>query len=465
MVRDLAGGFLAVVCHLGYVYAAGRFCRKYLGGHGVHEKLFMVFLFVGGIGLNAMGQRYAVPYILLAFLNHAFLIGLVVLLYEGDRGKRIRAASLLVTVTTLVENFCASLLSCFILFWQHTVKKIGVPFPGEWESLMAVCASLAMVILAVCGISKLVTFRFCFPALPLLAVTSIIDVANWGASHGILVRSGGNMGLYYDQMFSHAEFCILTLLSMFAAGAYVLGTQRTYLEQEKSSQYRTQIAAYKILEEQYTKSEHLRHDLKNHMIALRGLLDQKEWEKMGDYLKDMEESAGLRNGEENTGNRVVDVLLSQKRERAESRNIVWECNVRIPSKCCIHDFDLCVLFGNILDNAMEACERSLYGASHGDSTHGGMPQGLSQPFISIQAQAVKKCFLLEAKNSTDMEEWQKAGVTDRTHTKGHGIGLLNIRDVVHKYDGTMRVELEKGVFVISVLIPLNDAAHDTKRTI
>ncbi len=308
-------------------------------------------------------------------------------------------------------------------------------------------------------------------SLPLLAITAVADVAAFGASKGISVRSGGNMGLYYDQIFSHLEFCVLTALSMFAAGFYVLGMNRIYLEQQKSSQYQAQVAAYKMLEEQYSRSERLRHDMKNHMRALSGLLEKREWEKMTAYLNKMNDSSGLLDEDEVTGNRVVDVLLTQKRKLAESRNILWECDVRMPEKCCISEFDLCVLFGNILDNAVEACGRMQDIPPHGQACEGqrdaqagdGAPVG--RRFINIQAKSVKKCFLLEVKNSTDLKETEEAGAGEGKRRKGHGIGLMNVRDVVQSYHGAMNIKVGEGAFVITVLIPQNDAAYDRKQTV
>lgn len=62
----------------------------------------------------------------------------------------------------------------------------------------------------------------------------MVDVANWGTGNGILIRSGGNMGLYFDEIFSNAEFCVLTSLSMFAVGAYVFEMDKIYFEQKKA---------------------------------------------------------------------------------------------------------------------------------------------------------------------------------------------------------------------------------------
>ena len=190
---------------------------------------------------------------------------------------------------------------------------------------------------------------------------------------------------------------------------------------------------------------------------------------MGDYLKKMEDSIGLGTGEEITGNRVVDVLLNEKRNIAETKHIRWECDVQIPEICKVHEFDLCVLFGNILDNAVEACERAQAGLAYGHVSDGN-----GQQFIQVQAKAVKGCFLMEVKNSMEIREQEKDKQEKRKQERDgiglrkqerHGIGLLNIRDVVQKYNGVMNIEVQEGIFAISLLLPLSDTVHDRKRAI
>ena len=364
---------------------------------------------------------------------------------------------MLMVVVRTVTDFCASLLFCLELFFLHTVKKIPEPFSKDWVSALISGVGYCFAILAVRWMAK--HFETVFGgkprkwyfilAVPLLAIIMIYDVAGWGASNGIMVRSGGSMGFYYDQIFSHVEFFILALLSMAAAGFYVFGMNRIYLEQEKSGQYHSQIAVYKMLAEQYRQSERLRHDMKNHIIALSALSRNKEWEKIDSYLKTMEGIALDADGDM-TGNKAVDALLYQKRKRAEEENIKWECDVQMPKEYCINEFDLCVLFGNILDNALEAC---------------GRMQGGECRFINIQAKTVKKCFLLEVKNSMNRTEKCTDGFPNKGDSQEHGIGLLNVSDVVNKYNGAMNTEAENGIFVISILMPFPDAAHDIKKAV
>ena len=385
---------------------------------------------------------------------------------NGRAEQAVRAASMLVTVITLAslaDIFADSLFSCLLLVWKHTVGHIDVPFFTEEESVLSGQISFAIAIVSVYVMRKRIgtVFRgkpwrwYAVLTLPLLVVEAVIFMANWGASHGVLFRSGGNMGLYYDQIFSYVGWGILSALSMFGAGVYVFGMDRIYLEQKKAAQYQSQAAVYQMIEQQYSQAERLRHDLKNHVLALRGLWEERAWDKLGDYLKRMEDSAQFGANEEATGNRAVDALLFQKRKMAEDRQIVWECDVQIPKRCRISEFDICVLFGNILDNAVEACMRLQQGEREAGR----------RPFINVQARTVKKCFLLEVKNSMRDAEKQESRFAEKENPQRHGIGLLNVGDVVRGYDGVMNTEIQNGVFDISVLLPIGVSAYDMDRVV
>ena len=442
---------------LGYLWAAGKFCMKFLGASKRRERLFLIISFCSLLLRNILGRRYPDLYSFFAVSGSIFFVGLVILFFQSDREKRILAASILIVVIKLVSEFCASLLDCLVLFFLHTVKKIPEPLFGGWKGGLVSGIGYCFAIFAIYLMSKRLEPVFCgkpgkwyvILAVPLLVIVTVYDVASLGASNGIMVRSGGGMGVYYDQIFSHSEFLVLAFLSMAAAGFYVFGMNRIYLEQEKSSQYHSQISVYKMLTEQYRQSERLRHDMKNHIIALTALSRNKEWEKIEDYLKNME-GVILDAGRDLTGNKAMDALLYQKRKQAEGEDIKWECDMQMPKGCCINEFDLCVLMGNILDNALEAC---------------GRMQKDENRFINIQARTVKKCFLIEVKNSMDRTEKFTEGFTNKDDSQEHGIGLLNVGDVVNRYNGAVHKEAGKGIFVISILMPFSDTAHDTKTAV
>ncbi len=287
---------------LGYLWAADKFCKKFLGASKRRERIFLAFSFCSWLFSCILSRMYFSLYIFSVLLKPIFFMGLVVLLFRSDREKRILAASMLMVVVRTVTNFSASFLFCLELFFLHTVKKIPEPFSKAWISALISGAGYCFAVLAVCWMSKHLEPVFCgkrgkwylILAVPLLVIVAMYDVASLGASYGVMVRSGGNMGLYYDQLFSFAEFLVLDLLSIAATGFYVFGMNRIYLEQEKSGQYHSQIAVYKMLAEQYRQSERLRHDMKNHIIALSALSRNREWEKIDGYLRNMGDITGSR---------------------------------------------------------------------------------------------------------------------------------------------------------------------------
>ena len=382
----------------------------------------------------------------------------------------VRVAALLVTAVALVklaDLFFNALLSCLLLVWKHTAEGIAVPVLGETNEMemeLLTWVSFGMAVMAVYGMKRRLKAVFygkpwrwyAILIFPLLMVAIAIYAANWGASYGVFFRSAGDMGIYYDQIFSYVGWVVLSGLSLFAVIVSVFGMDRIYVEQKKAQQYQVQTAVYQTLEEQYRQAERLRHDLKNHVLALRGLWEEKAWEKLGDYLKRMEDSAQLGMSGEAAGNRAVDALLCQKRKLAEEKGIDWECDVRVPKRCSVDEFDLCVLFGNLLDNALEACVRL-------QQKERGQEQG-SKPFIRVQAGNVKSCFLLEVKNSMDIGEKQRNG-SAKEDLQEHGIGLLNVGDVVRRYNGVMNTERQEGIFDISILLPLGESVYDMERVV
>ena len=447
---------ITIPCYIAYIWAINSICKKYSTTNRINEITFATLLFAKYMLFNTVNYFFNIPYILNALINHIFFILLILLFFREEIEKKILLASILLTASKLIGDFCVSLLSCIGLFLMHTVKNIETPFLGMWESCIIVYITTSIEILAIYQLSKRLKAVFqdklkrwyIILAVPLLAITEVMDIAGWGATKGIMVRSGGSMSLYYDQLFSHAEFCVLAALSMFAAGFYVFGMDRIYLEQKKSNQYSSQLAVYKMLKELNGQSERLRHDMKNHIISLTSLYNSKEWEKLGEYLKNMETYADFEIGNEITGNKVVDALLYRKHKLAEEKNIVWKCDVIIPKSDYINEFDLCILFGNLLDNALEACERIRYS---------------DNKFINIQSKIVKKCYVLEVKNSADMQNESYINSTDKSvyifaknkSRTGHGIGLLNVKDVVNKYNGVMNIEILDRIFTVSILLPLD----------
>ena len=172
----------------------------------------------------------------------------------------------------------------------------------------------------------------------------------------------------------------------------------------------------------YEQTKSFRHDIKNHLSVLDGLLKNEKLDEGREYLKKLETVSEALSFPYQTGNQVVDILLGEKLGLA--KEITAEVSLVLPNPCGIDDFDLCVLFANVLDNAITAC-RAQDGAKS----------------IRISGKRQGDFYMLTFENTCADEPLPPAGT-----------GLSNIRAVAEKYHGAVLTEKTGGWFSLNVLL-------------
>ncbi len=177
----------------------------------------------------------------------------------------------------------------------------------------------------------------------------------------------------------------------------------------------------------YEQTKSFRHDIKNHLSVLDGLLRSGELEESREYLKKLKAVSESLSFPYQTGNSVVDILLGEKLGLA--KEIAAEVSLLLPKPCGIDDFDLCVLFSNALDNAITACR-----ASDGAKA------------IRISGKQQGDFYMLTFENTCSDEPMPPAG-----------IGLSNIKAVAEKYHGAMMTEKNGRQYHLSVLLNASSA--------
>ena len=168
-----------------------------------------------------------------------------------------------------------------------------------------------------------------------------------------------------------------------------------------------------------------RHDIKNHLSVLDGLLKKGQPEEGIAYLEKLETFSDSLSFPFQTGNPVVDILLGEKLGTAEG--IAAEVSLVLPDPCGVDDLDLCVIFANALDNATAACR-----AAEGPGS------------IRITGKRQGELYLLEFENSCPEGPLPPAGT-----------GLSNIRAVAEKYRGAVLTEKTGRRFSLSVLLDIS----------
>lgn len=172
----------------------------------------------------------------------------------------------------------------------------------------------------------------------------------------------------------------------------------------------------------YEQTRAFRHDVKNHLSLLDGLLSSGRVEEGRAYLSKLEAASGSLSFPYQTGSPVVDILLAEKLGLA--KEIPAEVSLLLPSPWGVDDLDLCILFANALDNAIAAC-RSAQG----------------EAFIRISGKRQGDFYLLTFTNACS-----------GSGLPSPGTGLANIRAVAEKYQGAMETELAGRQFSLRVLL-------------
>lgn len=215
-------------------------------------------------------------------------------------------------------------------------------------------------------------------------------------------------------------FCILYAYKKIRE-SFRLSKQVSLLEQEAHSlnQYVEEAKT------RFEKTKSFRHDVKNHITVIRGLIQNNETGAALQYMGEMESLISDISFPVNTNNPVLDILLLNKLGIAMSRQISVECSLVVPYPSEINDIDFCIVLSNALDNAITACEQIEHGM---------------QKFIHVTGKLQGSFLMIEILNSYTGKK-----------AVNRGTGIANIKAVAEKYGGAMNIQTEGDVFSLSVL--------------
>ena len=208
--------------------------------------------------------------------------------------------------------------------------------------------------------------------------------------------------------------------------------------QAEKKQYEQQIISQtKHLDEILVMQKKLRafrHDIQNHFIAISGYFASAEYQAGIDYINGIKDFISDEPESVDTGNVAFDAIISTKRTVAESKGIEFVTNIQIPEKLNIEAIDLCVIFGNALDNAIEACEKFT-----------DVRRYISLSAVYDEQQLICKIVNSAIKPNDTLN-------TTKPDKNNHGFGIENIKQALSKYNHVMKIDQSNGEFVLSFVI-------------
>lgn len=202
--------------------------------------------------------------------------------------------------------------------------------------------------------------------------------------------------------------------------------------QRQYDQYRLSIDNIELLRREF-------HDLKHYMIAIRSEQDPKKKEQ---YLLEMEEAIHTQEALTNTGNSVLDVVLTTKSTYCMQKHITFTCMADGKLISFMHVKDICSIFGNALDNAIEC-------VSQFDDPE--------KRLITLSMYQKNQLLMIQCENYTETSLSLKPDqlpTTTKQNAGYHGYGLKSIQQAARKYGGSMTLHAEDNWFILQVLIPV-----------
>lgn len=227
--------------------------------------------------------------------------------------------------------------------------------------------------------------------------------------------------------------CFTTILILFLYEKNLKQQEELTKQQLLQSQLSNQIKHYNDLMMSQEQVRSTKHDLKNHLIAIRTYINNNDSIVATDYIDKLLDELDIHNIFFDTGNTILDAMLSVKKNKAEQKGIKFTAKLIIPAKLPINDTDICIIFGNILDNAIEACEKVK-----------------TSPYISVELIYGEDTLFCKIENSCINADSNNQ-ITTKENAANHGIGKMNIQRTLEKYSSMYDIQCSDSKYILTIM--------------
>lgn len=187
----------------------------------------------------------------------------------------------------------------------------------------------------------------------------------------------------------------------------------------------------------YEETIKIRHDMKNYVSCALSLAENREYDKLGEYLREFSAvKLGKIRQYVKTDSKVIDAVLNNKLTAVAENNISIEC-VITGKTGSVAEMDLSILLSNLLDNAAEACSKNK------------IPSRLR---IDIHNNGSYLCIKIRNTYDKAVHGEKLSLKTTKADKFSHGLGLKSVKDIVDKYSGSMNLYLKDDEFIADIML-------------
>ncbi|MBO5282432.1 MAG: GHKL domain-containing protein [Lachnospiraceae bacterium] len=229
--------------------------------------------------------------------------------------------------------------------------------------------------------------------------------------------------------------CLASIFSSFGCmylASYICEAMQTAYHAQELEMQRNYYKD-RIRDEERVRS--IYHDMKNHLLLLQAQTGNGQ--EVQDSIRELKGQIQEYENYHHTGNEFLDIIIRDKAKTAQRKNIDFSAAIAFEAGSFIEPLDISTIFGNALDNAIEASEK--------------LPE--DRRLITVRANRMRDMLVIAIENNAPAAPGEPQGTTKKD-TFAHGFGLSNLKNAVEKYDGQCSAKFENGVFTLNILIPI-----------
>ena len=347
-------------------------------------------------------------------------------------------AKLFASISLMVFSMISEVAANSILMGIKSISK-SETFEGDMYLYTVMLSKLIkfIMVLVVLLILKRNAVRadfknyLCMIIVPLLSIFIIIAITI--ESKGTIVNAG------FTTNTAILGILVINFIVYYLLNNIIQANEIKQIQARMETQFMFHEKKYEQTSMSFKSISGILHDTNKHLVYLRECVIQKDYNEAIEYIDKAINNLGDSYKRINTGYLVIDALVSNAYNNAEIKNIKFKTDIKIDkSKINIERYDLSVVLGNLLDNAIEACIKI---------------SNIDDRFIRVNIFTNETALIINILNSAVGNNLFTKLKSDKSNKIMHGYGLSNVNLIAEKYGGSFITERKESKFEATIVLP------------
>lgn len=436
-MQNQMGSVIIIMNDVVGLLIALRFYNHFLTQKSMKQNLRYIGLGSLLVGTAILNVAFEAANVLLLFSFSVFFV-LGWLFYSGKIHVKVIMASFMMLFSFVMELFAALLLAAVFGDVLGEIRTNSMLlFLGGVISKILLILFMEIVIRLKRRDASQVNLKSWFLILSIPVISVILSITSVYEPIVSNKFSGA-------AVFSSISILLINLFVFHLLDHTVQQVNETNHYKYREKQLLMQTEHFENIIEGYHQVRRVRHDMMNHLVVLHGYLQNEQCDDAIEYIKKINESIDFNRIGIVSNNVAIDALISNRKSKAIKAGIYFEEKVSLPGKLQIDDMDMCIVIGNILNNAIEACQR--------------MKNEQMKKHIMLNINYRKGHIFIEVENTYDMRTiTQEDGrfISSKKHQCKYdvGLGMSNIERIINKYGGVYQTDFSEAIFKIKIMLP------------